>query len=506
MKKDGDLYSTCMKCRLQNNKQSRESYQRREKPVCSECGKEYATEGTLKTHLWQVHDIGDGKWYECTECGKKFKTNSDLTKHLWGVHTIGNGRWHECTECGRKFKTNGELKTHLWGVHTIGDGKWHECMECGSKFKTNGELTRHLWGVHDIGDGRWHECTECGSKFKTNSGLTKHLWVVHNIGNRKWYECTECGKKFKTNGYLTSHLWHVHTIGDRKWHECTECGKKFKTNGKLTRHLWGVHDIGDGKWYECTECGSKFKTNGNLTEHLWQVHTIGDGKWHECTECGKKFKTNSILKKHLSNVHDVGDLQCGLCAKNVFKLNDYKDPNVGKVKVCRVCYKKAVGHSTSKEKQMVDYIKKTELKDYIVLTNEIIRGDSCDTKRRPDLLISSSPELLIFLECDESQHRGYVPDCEAGRMDEILDEVKDSRAVFVRWNPDPYMIDKDRGKVNREMRLKLLVKVLRQLCNKRWTEKDKTMVYYMFYSSNNPVIADRFPKRMIYNEKDCEGI
>ena len=65
---DGDLYSTCIDCRLVNNKQSRESYHRKEKNECEVCQKTYSTKSNLKRHLWQVHTIGEEKWFNCTEC------------------------------------------------------------------------------------------------------------------------------------------------------------------------------------------------------------------------------------------------------------------------------------------------------------------------------------------------------------------------------------------------------------------------------------------------------
>lgn len=60
----------------------------------------------------------------------------------------------------------------------------------------------------------------------------------------------------------------------------------------------------------------------------------------------------------------------------------------------------------------------------------------CNTKRIPDLMISSTDDLVIIVEYDEKQHIGYNSSCELGRMDEILDELKGTRTIFIRWNPD----------------------------------------------------------------------
>src|SRR3972149_2321951 len=375
IKQDGDTYSTCIDCRLVNNKQSRESYKRKEKCICEVCKKSYSCKKNLKRHLWQVHDIGEKKWFSCTDCEYKCKNNSDMKDHLWQVHDIGEGKWFDCTECKYKCKDNSNLK----------------------------------------------------------------------------------------------------------------------------KHLWQVHDIGEGKWFNCPECDYKSKSNSNIKKHLWQVHNIGEGKWFNCTDCVSKFKSNSSLKVHLSNVHDIGDLTCNYCHKNVFRLNDYTDKNTGKVKICRECYNKATGYSTKKEKQMVEYIKKTELKNYIILQNRIIKGNSCNTNCRPDLMLSSSKELTIVVECDEFQHSGYSFETE--RMNAIIDEIKDHRVVFIRWNPDTYKVKKHRGKVNREQRLEMLVELIRKLCNKRWEEEENILVYYMFYTEDNPIITKSLERKLIYEKE-----
>ena len=41
-----------------------------------------------------------------------------------------------------------------------------------------------------------------------------------------------------------------------------------------------------------------------------------------------------------------------------------------KSKICRYCYNKATGCKTRKEKQMVDYIKKSKFGNYIISSNQ----------------------------------------------------------------------------------------------------------------------------------------
>jgi len=115
-------------------------------------------------------------------------------------------------------------------------------------------------------------------------------------------------------------------------------------------------------------------------------------------------------------------------------------------------------------------------------------------------MLSSSKELTIVVECDEFQHSGYSFETE--RMNAIIDEIKDHRVVFIRWNPDTYKVKKHRGKVNREQRLEMLIDLIRILCNKQWEEEENILVYYMFYTEDNPIITKSLERKLIYEKED----
>ena len=456
--------------------------------------------------------------FKCIECDYECKTKNNLKRHLWYVHDIGKGEIFKCTkeDCDYKSKIKKNLKRHLWCVHNIGEGGIFKCTEegCDYKCKSNSGLKQHLWCVHNIGEGGILKCTEegCDYKSKTNSHFKRHLWCVHNIGEGKMFKCTEegCDYKSKTNDHLKEHLWCVHNIGEGKIFKCTEedCNFEFKRNGDLKQHLWSVHNKGEGKIFKCTEehCNFECKSKNNLTQHIWCIHNKGEGKIFKCTEedCDFECKSKNNLTQHLSAVHDIGDYECQICFKMVFKLlPDFHNPNVNNREeiiknACRNCFRKITDYTSRVEKQMVEYIEQDILlSPYIYSKDKILKGSSCDTKRRPDLMISSTEELVIVIECDEKQHQGYNSSCEMGRMDEILDELKGCRTIFIRWNPDYCKNNGARLSKTRDNRLIQLKELILNLIKKNWTD-DYTMVYYMYYNKDNEVITNRHKFKLLY--------
>ncbi len=156
-----------------------------------------------------------------------------------------------------------------------------------------------------------------------------------------------------------------------------------------------------------------------------EVHDIGKGKIYNCTEedCKYETKNKGRLKLHLSSIHDIGDKKCEYCYSNVFSLTSFTDPKTKiENKICRKCYKEKAGYSSRIEKETIEFLKKDErIAPYIVAEDKIIKGNKCNTKRRPDLLIASTSQHHIIVEIDENQHKGYDKKCEEGRINEILD-------------------------------------------------------------------------------------
>jgi hypothetical protein len=340
-------------------------------------------------------------------------------------------------------------------------------------------------------------CSECGKNYSTKGSLKNHLWYVHSIGEGEYHNCSvsDCQFSCKSKGNLKSHLWQFHSIGEGEYHNCSvsDCPYSCKSKSNLKSHLWQVHSIGEGEYNNCSvsDCPFSCKSKSSLKRHLWQVHNIGEGEYHNCSvsDCQYSCKSKGRLKSHLSNLHDIGDKKCSYCLKNVNKLNSHNDLNIGKVNICKKCFNKATGYTSRKEEQMVLHIKKDPLiNPYLILFNSVIKGDSCDTRRRPDCLISSGDTHMI-VECDEDQHRYRNATCESGRMDEIMDELKWGNFIFIRWNPDMYKNENgSNGKVTRQDRLKMLTDYI---LKDKGNNLSFVTIVYMFYSRDNPIIHQR---------------
>ena len=325
------------------------------------------------------------------------------------------------------------------------------------------------------------------------------------------HKCTEkdCPYSTKIKSHLKRHLWAVHDIGEGEMNKCTEkdCPYSTKIKSNLKPHLWQVHDIGEGEIFKCTEkdCPYSTKIKSNLKQHLWEVHDIGEGKIFKCNEkdCLLTCKNKSNLKRHLSGFHDIGEKRCEYCYSNVNSLISFTDPKT-KIKndICRKCYKTSAGYSSRIEKEIVEYLKNNNrISPYIVLEDKILKGNKCNTKRRPDLLLSSSSEHYIIVEIDENQHQGYDKRCEEGRMNEILDEIPDGYVSIIRWNPHKY---KTEGKQkNKKERMEILVNLIIKISEMELkNDKDLIRVYYCFYDKDNEIICNTWNKQFIYSLDD----
>ena len=85
---------------------------------------------------------------------------------------------YECEICGRKFTEKSNLKSHLRNIHGLGDAKTFQCDLCPKVCALKTNLKQHMADVHNI-DVENFKCDICSKEFKHKSALKKHLTRVH---------------------------------------------------------------------------------------------------------------------------------------------------------------------------------------------------------------------------------------------------------------------------------------------------------------------------------------
>lgn len=308
------------------------------------------------------------------------------------------------------------------------------------------------------------------------------------------YVCNICHITLKYERNLKRHkMLHL-----PKTLSCSHCDKKFGHVLLLRRHVQDSHC--DPK-HVCTidSCGKKFKSSHNFNRHQWYVHNVSSPfKSHRryyCPHCTFYSKSSNDLKRHLSSMHDIGDKACMICQRNCYYVHNIVVQGE-RLKACRNCIKRS-NNITRKEVKMVEFIKSDpELKPFIALQDQIIQHQSCSTRRRPDLLLSMPCQLHIVVECDEFEHTGYDIKCETGRMNEIIDEFKEGKIVFIRYNPDGYIGQDGRRvrntKVEKQRRLQVLIDLIHFVID-HVQHMSYISVCYICYSYQSPLLTTSLP-------------
>uniref|UniRef100_A0A8C4XBC9 C2H2-type domain-containing protein n=2 Tax=Erpetoichthys calabaricus TaxID=27687 RepID=A0A8C4XBC9_ERPCA len=236
-------------------------------------------------NMWSL--IGQ-KQYVCSECGKPFSCNTTLKRHKQ-IHT--GEKPYCCSECGKQFFQVGHLQAHS-RIHT--GEKPYCCSECGKRFSKKNGLQIHI-RTH-TGE-KPYCCPECGKQFITSTRLQIHR-RIHT--GEKPYCCSYCRKQFSDKRVLQLHT-RTHT--GEKPYCCSDCGKQFTQIGNLQTHT-RIH-TGE-KPFCCSECGKQFSQIVHLQSHT-RIHT-GEKPYY-CSECGKRFSDRRGIRLH-TKVHSGGNSYC----------------------------------------------------------------------------------------------------------------------------------------------------------------------------------------------------
>ena len=91
----------------------------------------------------------------------------------------------------------------------------------------------------------------------------------------------------------------------------------------------------------------------------------------------------------------------------------------------------------TKEASVVEFVK-TTFSQYTWINDKRVQ-DGC-SRRRPDLLLDLGDQVLI-IEVDENKHADYDCSCENKRVMELSQDVGHRPIVFIRFNPDSYVVE-----------------------------------------------------------------
>ena len=268
---------------------------------------------------------------------------------------------------------------------------------CGSKnitYATN--LTK---------SGRQAQCPKCqNEKFKIETSTVKQKLEQHG--------CILVGKYTNTHTPIT--------------YICV-CNNKVKMRycefivGKKCRHCgYGVMCEHNVYLADCTDCSI------TICEH--------NNYYTQCDRCNNGTTICEHGSLHLKCIDCNPQYACQNCASQYVHQTSKFYPN------CFRCY--CILNPNShvpirykfKEHYLRDFLEET-FTDISLIFDKTLGACS---RRRPDVFIECMTHCIV-IECDENQHKSYG--CENKRMMEIFQDVGNRPTVFIRFNPDSYVVN-----------------------------------------------------------------
>ncbi|XP_048100324.1 zinc finger protein 879-like isoform X2 [Alosa alosa] len=173
----------------------------------------------------------------CLVCGKGFASQKGLLSHMTWVHLKGKPNIVRCNYCLKRF-TFRKQKIEHEKVHQNEELKF-SCPHCPLRFPDCYARSAHR-KTHRVFNT--FTCKVCNRTFKQACKLERHMAVHTGL---KPYTCKLCDRSFNQSGHLKSHM-RVHT-GERPF-KCQDCGQCFNHNVSLKNHIQRKHKPRAGEW------------------------------------------------------------------------------------------------------------------------------------------------------------------------------------------------------------------------------------------------------------------
>jgi hypothetical protein len=191
------------------------------------------------------------------------------------------------------------------------------------------------------------------------------------------------------------------------------------------------------------------ETNGRFcAEHKQPEMVDVISKCCEYEGCNKRSYFNNsnetsgrFCKEHKE--HDMVDVKHKRCIHewcNTFVSNKNYEGFCMRCYIYKYHLKLVSRNYKTKEFTVVEFVK-TNFPDYEWVADKIVQ-DGC-SRRRPDLLLDFG-DFILIIEVDENQHIDYDISCENKRTMEISRDLGHRNIVFIRFNPDDYMIGNEK--------------------------------------------------------------
>lgn len=171
-------------------------------PTCEQCQKSFCNKAKLQRHMF-THIPKELYTVSCYKCLKRFPSKYHFLVHLKIAHSDTD---HTCSDCGKVFKHQTSLRKHFRQVHCpdddTDDTRCFICDICKKSFKYKNSLEAHIMYGH-LKENKLYSCNICNKRFIKHSLMLRHR-TRHS--KSKPLICAYCTKSFSRKYLLMQHM------------------------------------------------------------------------------------------------------------------------------------------------------------------------------------------------------------------------------------------------------------------------------------------------------------